>query len=948
MGTAYYRPLAQWSNGEYLSANNKEDDVVRIGTLNGFGFRPDDHGDVSSTATSLTVDTNGNVSGAATKGIITTRNDVDVFSFKTGNGVMALTVTPNPDYPNLDVLLTLRDGSGNVIATADPSSMSASLNVTLTTGMYFLTIDGTKGNLGADSDYSSLGEYTISGTTPINQPPVVALTSPADGATFTAPASLILAAQASDDGGIVRVEFFQGTTKLGEDTDAPYSFTWSGVAAGTYSLSAKAIDHGGLTTGSTAVQVTVNASAIACENTGSITREYWAEVAGTSISDIPLGTPPTSTSQLPSFEAPSYVADNYAQRLRGFLCVPATGEYTFYLAGDDQCELWLGTGADPASRQRIAFVSEWNHPREWEKYASQRAATLTLQANTRYYLEALHKEAGGGDNLAVGWLTPGSSAIEVIPGSNLAPFHSPGNQLPIVALTSPSQGATFNVPASITLAAEASDPDGTIAKVEFFQGTSKLGEDTMAPYTIDWLVNTTGTHALMARATDNLGHTKDSEVIWVNTVNPSYCIPDYAFIGCNYLTIINNFSFHTLANNGSGCSNGTAVAYTIYTPTGSLTTTVNQGQSYPISLQAGTEHPQSFGVWIDFNQDKDFDDAGEFVYASPTSSKDQYTATISIPTSATLGATRMRVRSKYDGTFTNTESCSSALYGEAEDYTITIAPALPTVACENTGSITREYWADVAGTSISDIPLGTAPTSTGQLSSLEAPSYVADNYAQRLRGFLCVPATGEYTFYLAGDDQCELWLGTGPDPASRQRIAFVSEWTHPREWEKYASQRSVSVTLQANTKYYIEALHKEAGGGDNLAVGWLTPGSSAIEVIPGSNLAPFHSPGNQPPTVALTSFASKATSLGTGKTFISHPNPFSDKVTFQFPLKKDEEYALKIYHVNGTLVKNLTSGKAKANSLTEVDWTDEKIPAGVYLARLISANRIQTIRVIRQ
>ena len=76
-----------------------------------------------------------------------------------------------------------------------------------------------------------------------NSLPSVTLTQPADGATFTAPATVNLAATASDtDGTVAKVEFFNGATKLGEDTTAPYSFTWSGVAAGTYTLTARATD----------------------------------------------------------------------------------------------------------------------------------------------------------------------------------------------------------------------------------------------------------------------------------------------------------------------------------------------------------------------------------------------------------------------------------------------------------------------------------------------------------------------------------------------------------------------------------------------------------------------------------------------------------------------------------------------------------------------------------
>ena len=92
-----------------------------------------------------------------------------------------------------------------------------------------------------------------------NQLPTVWLTSPAAAATFTAPASINLAATAADaDGSVTRVQFFRGTTLLGTDTASPFAYSWTDVAAGTYSLTAVAQDDDGATRTSTAVSITVN------------------------------------------------------------------------------------------------------------------------------------------------------------------------------------------------------------------------------------------------------------------------------------------------------------------------------------------------------------------------------------------------------------------------------------------------------------------------------------------------------------------------------------------------------------------------------------------------------------------------------------------------------------------------------------------------------------------
>ena len=99
-----------------------------------------------------------------------------------------------------------------------------------------------------------------------------------------------------------------------------------------------------------------------------------------------------------------------------------------------------------------------------------------------------------------------------------------GNSAPSVSITAPAAGAAFTAPATVGLVASASDPDGGVAKVEFFNGTEKLGEDTSAPYTYDWTAVPAGTYSITARATDTLGAQATSAVRTV-TVSPSNLAP---------------------------------------------------------------------------------------------------------------------------------------------------------------------------------------------------------------------------------------------------------------------------------------------------------------------------------------------------------------------------------------------------------------------------------------
>ena len=103
---------------------------------------------------------------------------------------------------------------------------------------------------------------TVTVNSPNNQAPTVSLTRPAPSSTFTAPASITLAARASDtDGTIAKVDFYRGSTLLGSDTSRnsqnEYTYSWTNVAAGSYQLKAVARDNDGAPATSTVADITV-------------------------------------------------------------------------------------------------------------------------------------------------------------------------------------------------------------------------------------------------------------------------------------------------------------------------------------------------------------------------------------------------------------------------------------------------------------------------------------------------------------------------------------------------------------------------------------------------------------------------------------------------------------------------------------------------------------------
>jgi hypothetical protein len=260
-----------------------------------------------------------------------------------------------------------------------------------------------------------LGNKLIPFDEKINNPPTVFIDSPASGQTFPSPASILINANAMDsDGRIAKVEFYNGSLKLGEDVSFPYSLTWDNVAAGSYAISAKAIDDQNASTYSATVNVNVFSGS--CTSTGTISREFWDGVSGTSVSNIPVHLSPTSVNELSLLESPSNIGVNYGTRIRGYICSPATGNYIFWISGNDNCELWLSADDNEINKTRIAFVNGSTGIRQWNKYGTQQSVLISLVAGKKYYVEVLHKQGVGTDNLAVGWQKPDGTLERPIPG----------------------------------------------------------------------------------------------------------------------------------------------------------------------------------------------------------------------------------------------------------------------------------------------------------------------------------------------------------------------------------------------------------------------------------------------------------------------------------------------------------------------------------------------------
>lgn len=277
-------------------------------------------------------------------------------------------------------------------------------------------------------------------------------------------------------------------------------------------------------------------------------------------------------------------------------------------------------------------------------------------------------------------------------------------------------------------------------------------------------------------------------------------------------------------------------------------------------------------------------------------------------------------------------------------------------ACAGTGSIGWEQWTSVNGQSINAIPTHKTPNNLAVLTKFESAQNVGDNYGARIRGYICPPQSGSYTFQIAGDDDCQLWLSTDDDAGNKVLVASINGWTSYGEWSKYASQHSAPVALQAGRRYYVEALHKENDGGDFVAVGWTLPDGTVEAPIEGAHLIPFGTvaslasarPASAQSARALAAEEGGPTAaVGTSPGLSVYPNPFTSQTTLEFTLPQAGAATLEVYDVQNRLVRRLFAGTAQAGERRQFALDGPSLPVGVYLVRLVTGSRVYTQKLVR-
>ena len=201
---------------------------------------------------------------------------------------------------------------------------------------------------------------------------------------------------------------------------------------------------------------------------------------------------------------------------------------------------------------------------------------------------------------------------------------------------------------------------------------------------------------------------------------------------------------------------------------------------------------------------------------------------------------------------------------------------VPILVLDSGGGLLREVWTGLTGSGIASVPQATPPSSITPITSLEAPADAGDAFGDRMRGFLTAPASGNYTFFLTGDETAAFWLSSSDEPGHRLKRSWVTNsGLAPGSWSTLPGQRSLQVRLKAGQRYYFEALRRETNGPDHLSIGWLQPGqtgTSPAGIIPGWAISPYVAPASSTPDgtlyIANMTPQAGASSLGTGSAIL--------------------------------------------------------------------------------
>jgi hypothetical protein len=352
------------------------------------------------------------------------------------------------------------------------------------------------------------------------------VTSPAEGASFGLPGSITLDAEvvAGNGLGVARVEFFANGQKLGEDTSAPFSLTWTSPLPGAQAITAVATDSAGQPIASAPVNVTVRppATGLALVSFGDswryhdegsfpgsswTSRTYDDRTWSSGAAKLGYNTPGLLTTVSFGPDAANKHITTYFRRGFSLPSTAGIGGLLLQLVRDDGAVVYLN-GVEVYRDNLQPGPVSWNS-----------TALSTVNApGDQTPVEITLPLAG----LLVGTNTVSVEIHQAGPTSSDIAFNlaltalTQTNAASGLYLSSPAQGARFLSPASIPLAAFL--PSAPTGPVEFFANGTKVGEDSTAPYELAWTGASLGSYSITARA-NVAGSTVTSPAVSVS-VNP--------------------------------------------------------------------------------------------------------------------------------------------------------------------------------------------------------------------------------------------------------------------------------------------------------------------------------------------------------------------------------------------------------------------------------------------
>jgi autotransporter-associated beta strand protein len=837
MGVGYYQPVSQWSKGEYANANNTEDDLTLITTKNNNApYRVDDTGATLATSRYLEIYGYTNAFG---EGVLERTGDTDAFQFTTTGGQVALSASPVGDWGNLALQATLANAAGAIIASNNPQTqLTASLTTNLPAGTYTFRVTGAGRNTALTdgfSAYASLGYYSITGAVFGARAPTrfsVVEHAPAGTAVGTVPAPnntnanpLAYALVAGNTGttfaidanGLVRVanNAWLDYRRLATNTQYAVRFELfvnitNRLAPALTELNRRVV-IAVLDVNDPPVVVGFNNTILAHTRPG-----------------VAVGTVSATDRDFAQVLSYSLVSGNG----NGMFAIDQTGVVT--VAGDP----------DAATQNLYTLgvaVSDNGLP---VPLVTTGAVTLNVVANATAFQPGSIGYACY-DNIGSGTLvsdltnnarfpadpTAETQKLSLEGDTNRADNYGSVMRGYLIAPLSGSYTFWIATDDSGELWMSTSTNPAARSRIAYISnswaGPRDWNKIATQKSTARTLIAGQG-YYLEARQKEG-GGGDNLAVAWkgpatanlTNVIAGQYLAPCYL----NYVPHATGFTNSVRRDTFAGARVGQVTVVD-----------VNAGQTNAFTILSGN---------------------AEGIFALDGLGWLRVTDEAALQNAAAVSYT-LAIRVTDSGTPPLSSTCAVAL---------TIAETNLVVPT----SLQREMFYNLgSGTAVTDLTGN--PNYPGQPDALVAlarfasPVDVADSYGSRLRGYVTPPLTGDYRFFLASDDSSQLKFSLAGTPAGAVVIAAVNGYSGTNEWTKFTAQASALQTaLIAGERYYLEALQKEGGGGDHVAVAWAGPGLTGTNVIDTAYLTPADI--NEPPrltnqTIQLFSTVGNGTLIG--------------------------------------------------------------------------------------